>query len=237
MDVVYIVRPDDHNPELRVSLRTVAEHLPHDQVFVVGHTPSWVTGVHSLQTIQGGTKYANSTRNVLTACCTRDISDPFILMNDDFFILEPIDQVPTLHRGPVIDVLEEYRRRTNAGHYVTGMLETLELLYDLGHDEPLSYELHVPLVVSKNAMRDAIEEATRRDIPVPHKRTLYGNLTRIGGTQIEDVKVTDNALRRLSGPFVSTSDHSYRHGWIGRHLEHTFDRPGPYEIPVRKRSA
>lgn len=229
MDVVYIVRPGDHNEELRHSLRTLT-NLPHDRVWLVGYTPSWVTGVESVHTAQGGTKYANSTGNVLTACSADlDISDPFILMNDDFFIREPITEIPTLHRGLATDVLNDYRRRLGPGHYIDGMAATLNLLRDLGHDSPLSYELHVPLVVHKDTMRKAIEEATAAGIQVPHKRTLYGNLAGIGGTQADDVKVVTSATIKIPGPFVSTCDKSFTSGWIGRRLRATYSEPGAYE--------
>ena len=55
MDAVYYVRPGDRNDELRYSLRSLA-NLPHDRVWIVGHTPPWVTGIESIQgnTVGGG---------------------------------------------------------------------------------------------------------------------------------------------------------------------------------------
>lgn len=230
MDVVYVVRPGDNNEELRYSLRSLA-NLPHDRVFIVGHTPPWVRNVTSLQTIQAGTKYANSTRNVLTACGTDEVSDPFVLMNDDFFIVRPIGEVPTLHRGPVADVVTEYRVRYRriASQYIVGMTETRDLLLELGHTKPLSYELHVPLVVHKEAMSKAIETATVAGLEVPHKRTLYGNLAGVGGTQARDVKVIYRAAVHVPSPFVSTSDMSFHEGWIGRKLRGMFTEASRYE--------
>lgn len=229
MDVVYVVRPGERNEELRYSLRTIAANFPHDRVFIVGHTPQWATGVESIQTVQAGTKYANSTRNVLTACLTEDISDPFVLMNDDFFIVEPIVDIPTLHRGPIADVLTQYQRRAPGSKYVAGMADTLALLRSLGHVNPLSYELHIPLVVTKGAMRDAIKVATTAGLEVPHKRSIYGNLAGIGGTQMDDVKVLTNATVRFPGPFISTKDDVFNSGWIGRRINADYQKPGPYE--------
>lgn len=239
MDLVYVVRPGENNEELRYSLRTVAVHLEHDRIFIVGHTPSWVAGVESLQTIQAGTKYANSTRNVLTACCTAEVSDPFVLMNDDFFITAPVNQVPALHRGIVIDVLTDYQARygTRIGkrnHYIDGMAATLQLLNDMGHHDPLSYELHVPLVVHKDAMREAIEVATTAGLEAPHKRTLYGNLAHLGGQQTRDVKVNTSSSVQMPEPFVSTCDKIFRCGWIGRRIRATFNQPSPHEAQQAK---
>lgn len=229
MDLVYVVRPGEYNQELRYSLRTVALNLPHDRIFIVGHTPAWVTGVHTLQTIQAGTKYANSKANVIAACSTAEVSDPFILMNDDFFVTAPIDAVPNLHGGPLADELAAYRAKFPINQRMQGMAQTLDLLHSLGHDQPLSYELHVPLVVAKAAMLDVINTATAAGIEVPHKRSLYGNLAGIGGDRIEDVKVYTNRTVQVPRPFASTSDRIFHSGWIGRRIAADFATPSQYE--------
>lgn len=230
MDLVYVVRPGERNEELRYSLRAAAANLPHDRVFIVGHTPEWVRDVTSLQTIQGGTKYANSTRNVLTACCTDEISDPFILMNDDFFVTAPVQDIPALHRGPIVDVIADYTRRVSRpGPYLDGMQATLDLLHELGYEQPFSYELHVPLVIDKDLMRKAIEVATTAGLEVPHKRSLYGNLAQLGGQQVEDVKVIRTNTVNIPEPFASTNDASFTTGWIGRRIAANYQKPSRYE--------
>lgn len=226
MDVVYIVRPGDDNPELRYSLRSLA-NLPHDRVWIVGQTPSWVTGVHSLHTIQSGSKYENSTRNVVTACNYDDISDPFILMNDDFHIVRPVESVPTLHRGPMDEIIRIYARKGNGG-YVNGMRETRSLLHFLGYANPMSYELHVPLVVHKAPMIAGIQAGIEAGISVIHKRTLYGNLAGIGGSETNDVKVYEIDAPLPQGPFISSMDKVFQYG-VGNVVRWLFPEAGPYD--------
>lgn len=233
-DVVYVVRPGEENDELRYSLRSLA-NLPHDRVWIVGYTPSWVAGVQSLHTIQGRSKYENSTRNVVTACTHDDISDPFILMNDDFHIVRPVDQVPTLHRGPLDRIIDIYARKGN-GPYVTGMRQTRDLLRQLGHDEPVSYELHVPMVVAKRPMLDGIQAGLDAGVSVIHKRTMYGNLAHIGGTETNDVKVYEMDQPIPRGPFLSSLDRTFRYG-VGNIVRWLFPDPCTYEVEGQEQAA
>lgn len=235
MDVVYVVAQGDGNDELRHSLRSLAKNLPHDRVWLAGHRPKWVVNAEWIPVKQYGRKWANSTANLLTACAHPEVSEHFYLFNDDFFILEPMDEFPVLHRGPVHEVTADYNRRRggNPGSYRLGMEQTRELMVELGIEHPLSYELHVPLPVRKAGMAEALHIAAERgkSIVAVHKRSLYGNLDGIGGRQIEDVKVIGQTLpipRSLPVPCVSTGSTSWS-GRVGRQLRKRFPEPGPYE--------
>lgn len=226
MDWVIPVRVGEPAEELRYALRSIAAHVPHDRVWLVGYRPSWVRGVRHVPTRQLGSKYQNTTLAVRVACEHPEISDPFILANDDMFILRPISEVPVLHRGPVRDV-EAYYEARRSGKYLRGMRETRALLAELGRPDPLSYELHVPLPVSKAGMLRALDLGRRLD--VLHKRSMYGNLSRIGGEQTADVKLIDpRAAVPEEWTFLSTLPTAWR-GEAGRHVRARFPRPCRYE--------
>src|SRR5690606_31556781 len=180
-DLVYVVRPGETNEELRYSLRSVAEHLPHRQVWLAGHCPRWARNVGHIPVEQAGTKYQNSTRNLRAAAEHPGVADVFLLMNDDFFVMKPVPRMPVLHRGPV-DRVEAYYASRARGLYLRGRRETRDLLASLGHHRPLSYELHVPMPMRKSRVLEVLDIG--RDLEVLHKRTLYGNLYGIGGRQI-----------------------------------------------------
>jgi hypothetical protein len=227
LDLVYVVRPGDQNDELRYSLRSVAENLPHRRVWVVGHLPPWVTGTEWLPTDQSDTKYRNSTGNVRAACEHPAISDPFVLMNDDFFVLKPIEAIPALHRGPVDQVAASYESSYGWSTYLGGMRDTADLLRGLGVAEPISYELHVPMVVHKAEMLEALEVGAH--VPVLHKRTMYGNLAGVGGEETEDVKVSlQRPDWRPSWTFLSTDAKTWRRG-VGEFVRMSFPEAGRYE--------
>lgn len=226
MDWVIPVKQAEPTDELRYALRSIAVNAPHDRIWLVGYRPAWVRGVEHIPTRQKGTKYANTTLAVRAACEHPDVSDPFVLANDDFFILRPLRRVPVLHRGPVRDVEAYYATRAN-GKYVRGMRETRELMEALGIEDPLSYELHVPLPIRKSGMLRALDVGAH--LPVLHKRSLYGNLEQIGGDQIRDVKVIHGGGGfPTRGTFLSTMQVSW-HGRAGALVRASFPRPGPYE--------
>lgn len=225
MDVVYLCR-EGENEELRYSLRSL-RNLPHDRVWVFGGAPEWLRGAELVPVDQHASKYRVTTAAMRAACLHPRVSDPFALMNDDFFVMEPVAGVPALNRGPVDVVAAEYGRRIGASPYLEGMLATRDLLASLGCERPLSYELHVPLPVHKAEMLRALEVGQAAGIPVLHKRTLYGNLAGLGGETIADVKICGRRQCIPVGPWLSTLDATFPRAHPL--LAHRFPRPSPFE--------
>jgi hypothetical protein len=227
MDIVYPLKrsagPDD---ELRYSLRSL-QNLPHDRVFLVGGRPEWVMNVEHIDTERLPTKYKDATANIEAACRSREVSDPFILMNDDFFIMEPIDEVPVLNRGRVRDVIRHFEGQGIDSCYLDGMRVTLRELEARGYEDPLSFEVHVPMVVHKQERLAAIEMG--RAFPVWHARTAYAALMGLTGTTITDVKVSDPTEAIPVGPFVSSTERSFKFGCVGYIVSDMFPHPSPYE--------
>jgi hypothetical protein len=230
MDIVYVVRHAEDNEELRYSLRSLA-NLPHDRVWIAGYKPTWVSGVGEIPTVQSGSKWENSTGNLLAACLHPDVSERFVLFNDDFFVMHPIDAVPVLHRGPVSEVAAAYARNGES-HYLTGMLETAALLRRLGHPDPLSYELHVPMTLDKARCAEVlgIPGQMGMRLRVLHKRTLYGNVEAVGGAETHDVKVPYPASEwSPEWTFLSTHESTFTAGTVGGYIRSRFPDPSPYE--------
>lgn len=231
-DVVVPVGPGNNNEELRYSLRSL-RYLPHRRVVICGHAPPWLRDVKVVPLEQRRSKYENSTANLLAACRLPDLTEEFILWNDDFFLLEPIERVPVLHRGPVSEVAAYYRRYAS-GAYFQGMQLTSRILAKLGHPAPLSYELHVPMPMRKSLFLDAISRARAPGMPrfqALHKRTLYGNIAGLGGKRVEDVKVHDHTFPWKRGPlpFVSTTARTFRDHEVGQLIRDLHPDPSPYE--------
>lgn len=113
------------------------------------------------------------------------------------------------------------------------MRETRDLLVQLGHDDPLSYELHVPLPVDKAGMLTALDLG--RHLDVVHKRSLYGNLARLGGERSEDVKVLHRGPRGFGSQsvFLSTMPDAFSAGLVGQFIRRRLYRPCPYETRRR----
>ncbi|WP_432111370.1 hypothetical protein [Streptomyces sp. YPW6] len=226
-DVVYVVGPGDANEELRYSLRSLAAHFPHEKVWIAGHRPSWVSDtVGHIPASQARSRFLNSTGNMRAACEHPEVAEEFVYFNDDFFVMEPVDEVPVVHRGTI----DEVAAVTRSSLYRRGGQATQLLMKRLGlaDDGPLlSYEVHAPMTVGKARMLEVLAKGA--GLPVLHKRSLYGNYWRLGGEQITDVKVHNRDDGLPPGPFASTSDDAFAHGRAGELIRAAFPDPCRYE--------
>ncbi len=237
MDVVYKyggVRPGDL--ELRYSLRSL-QNVPHDNVWIVGEPPSWTTAYTIEVTQNKGSKWANAVENIRVACTNPDVSADFIMMDDDFFILHPIEEIPVWHRGSLQDEIKRLKSRAGMGNYGFGLVETAELLRWAQVPEPMyAYNLHVPTVLNKERVLECFDFVKSLR---PHKmpqcflfRTFYGNYWQTGGEQHADCKIYGDQAKPPSGPFLSTVDSIFaprRNSRVRQHIDKLFPRPSPYE--------
>lgn len=247
LDVVFVVRPGQHNEELRYSLRSVAENLSHNRVWIVGGCPRWVSDeVGWIETPQAEHKHRNVRENIRAACRSEHVTDRFILMNDDFFILQPTRRVEPLHRGTLDEFITQMAH-TGGGQlsWHRRAIETRRTLEMLGLDPAglLSYELHVPMVIDRQTVLDSIadlERIGRTEMRHSMFRTRYGNLAGIGGRPVKDVKISTNqAWERAGGAqvvrtwrYVSTQDETFNYGPAGAFLRNRFRTPSKYEREV-----
>ena len=234
MDVVYLIKNSQYNEELIYSLRSLV-NLPHDSVFLVGGCPCEIDGtkVQAIRLNQTGDKFKNTQNNLKFACEYVGISEDFILMNDDFFILKPIkDPVNELNlcRGTIQYVLDELvKRHGQDSPYMASMRQTMVYLQDLGYKEPLSYELHTPLVINKKKFLEVFSAPYIKSIKPGQQRSLYGNMFLRNSQKIKDVKVYRDFKTELgSDKFLSTEDNSWP--IVKPKLEKLFPSKSEYEI-------
>ncbi len=235
LDVLYLYGPTGRTRtgELRHSLRSL-KNLPHARVWIAGWAPPWVNR-HRVNLIpvppvegfegDGTLKHRQTTANLLAASKALALLGvpAFVLMNDDFFITRPIEGVPVQHMGP----LATSRRMRLQGPFGDAHRRTLPILRELGHQDPLSYEVHAPMIVNPQIMAPLLEEYGRHGPLL--KRSLYGNVAHCGGVEVSDPKVFQSeAPVGVHVPFVSTSDAAW-HGRAGLKLRARFKDPSPYE--------
>jgi hypothetical protein len=181
VDLVYICRSGD-NEELRYSIRSAVKNLKFDNLWVVGGKPSWYVGNH-LEVIQNKSKYTNARNNLRAICNSQEISESFILMNDDFYIINRVSDVPYMHGGLLADKIKKYEDLTGNTRYVLMLKRTVSSLSRrIIKKDVLDYELHVPMVMEKEKLLAIIE---RPDL----WRSRYGNTFNVGGIEMDDVKV------------------------------------------------
>lgn len=221
-DIVYVVRPGDRNEELRYSLRSLT-NLPHRHVWIAGHMPPWINAglVGHIPTTQTGSKADNSRSNLVAALNTAAVSDPFVLMCDDFYIMRPLEQLPVVNAGPLAAVIAD----SAEGTYRRGLTETLEKLRAEGIADPVAYDgLHCPQQFNKAGLAEILAAGWRK------YATAYGNLIRTDpGTTMPNAK---NPPPETYGgmTFLSSNDRSFGKAEpMGRHIRATFPQPCRYE--------
>jgi hypothetical protein len=228
MDFVYVCREGD-NEELRYSIRSVEKNMPPGKIWIIGGKPDWYTGnfVHVEQTKKS---YANVREQLRVACATEKISDDFVLMNDDFFFLKHIGDMPVYHGGLLKDKVDEYME-LGSRRYGNLLLRTYNNLVRLGIRNPIDYDIHLPMPMNKHKLKESIKKAY-------FPRSGYGNIHEIGGTYINDVKTYSNKSYLNSKsynfedsklPFISTEDDSFQEVY-DLILKDMFLDPSPYEI-------
>ncbi len=202
MIVLYRVRRGIANEQLRYSLRSLSNLGDgHHEVWMIGRVPPWIrSNVHCI-TGRPRDKWHALVHDLHTAALDIGQAD-FVLMDDDFFVLSPVAEVPVLHAGLLRD-----HAATKRGSYQRSMLATANALELAGCAEPVSYELHAPMTINAPELVSVIEPALYSPRPL-QARSLYGNSRSIGGHQAPDVKVMERGVA-LPLPFASTSPSSW----------------------------
>lgn len=228
MDIVYTLAQNYTGEELKYSLRSL-ENIPHERVFFVGGCPKWAKDIIHIPTNQTGTKYKNTTYNLKTVCQDERISDDFIFMNDDFFILENTTlEDLNAYDGTVQSNIDRLNKKGGSA-YCSGAEDTQKLIKSLGINTPLSYELHIPFIFNKHKFLEMLDIKGALDIPCLHKRTLYGNLYLKGGKDMRDVKIFPySGFCGKTGQFLSCSNDGFP--CVAEFLKKKFPTKSIYEI-------
>ena len=180
MDAVYVLGDDAEYLELRYSIRSILSYV--DDVVIAGsQKPTWFTG-RFIPSPQNGSRFTNTSNHLLAAM--PEVSDPLLLMNDDFFALRKDSEFGG-NQGLLSDWLDGVRHSVA---FRRGGLQAAELLSrTVG---VMQCELHLPMTVRHDPMKEAIGMLRRREYSEAFKRTVYCSITDDYGPFRKDVKGT-----------------------------------------------
>lgn len=226
MDIVYVSR-DGENPELRYSLRTLV-NVDYDRVWVFGGAPVWTSDeIMYRRRRQGGSPYSSTRDHIGAACNTPEVSDPFVLWNDDFFAMRPVGEVPVYHRGSLEALLES--NAATKTPWARGMRDTAGFMKKRGMLEgSLSFDVHLPLIIHKEPMREALRLARHVRADAVHLRTLYGAVAGLEGVEHPDPKMMRRSDPFPRGAWLSSGDDTFR-PVVEPVLRYLFPDPSNYE--------
>lgn len=227
LDVVYFIKPDLVNNELRYSLRSVENNFPPRYVWFFGGQPIELTPDRRAPIIQSGANRYEKVRNMLRAACENDeITEDFWLFNDDFFVLRPLEDIPAWYDGDLFSRIEDIERRKGRSGYTQQLRQTVEALQEAGCGV-LNYAAHVPMRINRQKMLQTLD----RFPDCPMFRALYGNMHEIGGINAPDVKIHEPQYTfPRDACLVSTSDSSFINGQVGRDIRERFPNKSKWEV-------
>jgi hypothetical protein len=202
MDFVYICK-EGINEELKYSIRSVIESFPDSNIWVVGGKPDWYVGNY-INVEQKESKYKNAVENLKTISTSDQISESFVLMNDDFYIIKKIDKIENFHGGYLLNKINLYQKLNGNSQYTRKLSGTYKKLKALGFENPLDYELHVPMIMEKEKLKIILEL-----IDQFLWRSIYGNKFEVGGTEMQDVKVYTTGPLVLKSYNLNIDSHTY----------------------------
>ena len=177
MDIVIPIRdrPSLYNDvELQYSLRSIDKYFPVRDVWCVGIPREWLS-VNWIQTPDMPGKYdgrhESVRQKILSACDNPYVSDPFVLWNDDFFLLRHVSELHDYYDGTIAD------RIKNTAPGYRKLMES-----SIPHSDGNNYEVHTPVIIYK----DLFKEATR---PSALYRNIYCSSSPTEKVEIRDPKL------------------------------------------------
>jgi len=196
MDLVYIVREGDDNIELLYSLRSIDKFAKdYENVWIVGYKPNWINdSVKYLPFKSGGCTWERARNNLIAACNCPDISNDFILMNDDFILTRPLQswgESLSKVQNTLRKQIAEWAELKLKSRYA---LAFVQLKNFLKTPAAYSYELHIPMIINKRKFLDMLENKHIKQFvegkSVYLYRSLYGNIYKVKfNSIIRDVKL------------------------------------------------
>lgn len=231
-DIVYVYKKTN-SEELKYSIRSVAKNWPHRRIWIVGDKPDWVNDnvcyLRAYSNYNG--RYRDVNNKIRLACKNREISDPFWLFNDDFFILKPVDvenYKPTWY-GSLEDkkqVLRDRFKTLKTWTYLEGFTYAEKALKMNKCESCKNFENHVPLLVDKKQMANVVKTFPSAVC----RRSIYMNIYHPNdGIEEKDVK-RYKAFDRIAPTdiLVSTDELSFG-GTAGNFIKSKFKEKCKYE--------
>ena len=219
MDILYYIGSGSHhnNQELRYSLRALEAHCKDiDNVWIVGNKPHFLNNnVKYLWVEDKGAGWQNAFYKTMAAI-EAGISENFLLMNDDFFMLRDFTaaRYPRYYKG---ELPSEAKNK-----YQEVLVNTKHILQKFGKTTQ-HYGVHCPMRINASKYKSLAKFYQGEYGPVS-ARCLYGNLF-CKGTMVGDNK--SSALKNCASNCFSSKE------WVGENvfaaLQELFPKPSKWE--------
>lgn len=236
IDIVYVLGNGSpwNNNELLYSLRSIEKYVSeYRNVYIIGECPAYLQNIiHIPFSDIHQEKETRIALKVLRACNEDNISDNFLFMNDDIFILQPFNagHLPFYHKGLITS--EMNMPMLNHGYKQT-LLNTYKTLKKESHSV-YNFDIHTPVIYNKKLF-EIIFNMYNWDIEYSYGvKSIYCNTMGFFGLQLEDCKIlkrTDIEILQetiKNKKFFSISDSAIGDS-LGQLLNNLFPEKSRYE--------
>lgn len=220
--------------ELRYCLRSAEKHLTgYGDVFIIGEKPEWLRNVVHIPCPDQGDKSYDKERNIfhkiMAACAYDRVSDDFLFMNDDHFLLQDYEagKFPYYCHG----WLSGFMTVTDYKHTIWN---TIDWLRPLGH-ECLYFDIHCPIVYNKEKFNWCLSDADWTKHFGYCIKTGYGNSVEgLNAIEYPDLKINEaysaDKIRKLitGRAWFSIGDKAFN-GEIKKVLQELYPHKSRYE--------
>lgn len=183
--VVYPYHNNTNWDELRYSLRSLSQIKEESlQLCLVGEKPAWCKPDIFIETKNVGiTKEAAIMNKLLLACQHKDVSNEFLMVNDDHYLLKTIfiSEIAFWTDGS----LEQKITEKGYGAYGAALKNTLFTLINLGLPTR-HYDIHVPIKYQKDKFIDIMSFYDWAKKPTFVIKSLYCNTLMVEPTNMSD---------------------------------------------------
>lgn len=220
-------RSTQKNLELRDCLRSIEKHLTGvGNVFIIGDCPEWLTNIIHIQCPEDPrNRYRD--RNIMLkmqeACKDSRVSDDFLMVHDDHFLLSHYEAAafPYYHMGPLVPSDSQYGKTKQ---------NTLSLLGPVNN-----YDTHCPILFNKEKFMRSVARADWSKWYGYCLKTLYCVMNGIEGEYIDDIKIrmpltADGITGMLHGrKWFSIGDRCFAPGGMLDVLNELYPNKSKYE--------
>jgi hypothetical protein len=222
-------RSTQKNKELRYCLRSIERHLHGvGNVFIIGYCPEWVTNVIHVpfeEDPRNRFRDRNIMLKMLEACKDSRVSDDFLMVHDDHFLLADYEAgaFPYYHMGPMNEGFGQYGETKQNTKSLLSFTDSFN-----------NYDCHCPIVFNKQLF---MRSAALADWSKAHGyclKTLYCVMNGITGEYAEDIKIRmpynkDMINKIIAGrKWFSIGDRCFEHG-MWDVLNELYPKPSKYE--------
>jgi hypothetical protein len=218
------------NIELKYCLRSIEKHLTGvGNVFIVGHMPEWVTRCIHLpfeEDPRNRFRDRNIMLKMLEACKDDRVSDDFLMVHDDHFMLADYEagKFPYYHMGPMNEGQGQYGETKQNTKSLLSFTESFN-----------NYDAHCPILFNKQLFMRSVALADWSKWYGYCLKTLYCVMNAVQGTYIDDLKVRmpydkDMINKIIAGrKWFSIGDRCFEPGGMMEVLNELYPKPSKYE--------